>query len=107
MAENNHYIPIFYQKRWVGSDGQNVWVYSRNPARVEASRRHPSGLGYAKDLYTVPGVDLTAATYLEREFFNITDDLAAKSLTSIESGLLIMDRVTRSGWTRFIVFVIT
>jgi hypothetical protein len=103
MAEKNHYIPVFYQKRWAGSDGKSVWVYSRNPVRVEASRRHPSSIGYAKDLYTVPGVDLTVATYLEREFFNITDDLAAKSLAVIERGPWETDSTIRSGWTRFIV----
>ncbi|MFZ2104492.1 MAG: DUF4238 domain-containing protein [Roseiarcus sp.] len=102
MCEKNHFIPKFYQKRWEGDD-KKVCVYFRNAIRVQTQRRHRSSVGYAVDLYTVPGVDLAVAAYLERQFFRITDDLAANALAIIERGPWTMNAHTRSGWTRFIV----
>lgn len=102
MSEKNHYLPIFYQRRWATGADEQVCVYFKNPRRHEVRRRHPSGIGYHIDLYTVPGVDLGTATYLEREFFQVTDDLAAKSLAALEESTWNMNAAVRSGWTRFI-----
>jgi hypothetical protein len=103
MAEDNHYIPIFYQKRWaIRADGR-VCVYSRPYKAAHVQRKHPKGVGYQRDLYAVTNADAVVTTYLERHFFRITDDLAARSLGVIEAGpWKPMDTTIRSGWTRFI-----
>jgi len=103
MAEDNHYIPIFYQKRWAICADKRVCVYSQPHKDARVERKHPKGVGYQRDLYTVTNVDAAVATYLERHFFKVTDDLAAKALSIIEAGQWKpMDTATRSGWTRFI-----
>jgi hypothetical protein len=61
-------------------------------------------VGYQADLYTVSNIDAAVATYLEKQFFLVTDDLAAKALSVIESGQWQpMDTTMRSAWTRFII----
>jgi hypothetical protein len=102
MSEDNHYIPIFYQKRWAGSD-HRVCVYSRPYKLAHVMRKHPAGVGYECNLYTVPNIDPTISSYLEGVFFKITDDLAAIALTIIEAGQWeTMEIRIRSAWTRFI-----
>jgi hypothetical protein len=102
MAEDNHYVPVFYQKRWAIRPDRRVCVYSRPYKDADVQRKHPKGVGYQRDLYTVTNTD-AVATYLERQFFKVTDNLAAKALSVIEAGQWgPMDTTTRSGWTRFI-----
>jgi Protein of unknown function (DUF4238) len=103
MAEDNHYVPIFYQKRWAIRPDRRVCVYSRPYKDADVQRKHPKGVGYQRDLYTGTNTDAAVATYLERQFFKVTDNLAAKALSVIEAGQWgPMDTTTRSGWTRFI-----
>jgi hypothetical protein len=102
VSEKNHYIPIFYQRRWA-VDKKNVYIYFKNPRCADVRKGSPSSIGYEIDLYTAKDVDSFSATYLEREFFGITDDLAGRALASIERGPWPMNIVTRSGWGRFVV----
>ena len=98
MTEKNHYIPIFYQKRWAADDG-TVCPYSRPFKQARARRVHPAGNGYQKGLYMVPGVDPIVANYLERHFFKVTDDTGAEALSILEKGQWEpMDSRVRSGW---------
>jgi hypothetical protein len=85
MPEKHHYLPIFYQKRWAGADGQ-VCVYSKPHKEVKALRRHPDRVGFEFDLYTIPGVEFEAASHLERRFFLQTDNDASQALASFENG---------------------
>jgi hypothetical protein len=103
VAEDNHYVPIFYQKRWAIRADKRVCVYSRPYKDARVQRKFPKGVGYQRDLYTVTNIDEGDATYLEQHFFKVSDDLAAKALSIIEAGQWKpMDTTTRSGWTRFI-----
>jgi Protein of unknown function (DUF4238) len=104
VAEANHYIPIFYQKRWAVNADKRVCVYSRPHKRPHAQRKHPGGVGYQFDLYTVTNGDAAVASYLEQQFFKVTDDMGSKALAVIEAGQWQqpMDIRVRSGWTRFI-----
>ena len=77
MPQKNHYLPVFYQKRWAGTDGR-VYSYSRPHKAGIVLRRHPSAVGYETDLYTVRGGDPVVASYLEQHFFKTTDDLGAE-----------------------------
>jgi hypothetical protein len=106
MPEKNHYLPIFYQKRWAGTDGR-ICRYSRPFKKVEALRKHPRAVGCELDLYTVPGSGPDAISYLEREFFRETDDTAAQALALIEAGRIKdMNNRLLSGWTRFVMSLI-
>lgn len=48
MAEDNHYVPIFYQKRWAIRPDRRVCVYSRPYKDVHVQRKHPKGVGYQR-----------------------------------------------------------
>ena len=103
MAEDNHYLPIFYLKRWAGEDG-HVCVYSRPHKISHVIRKSPKGIGYQRDLYTVVDVDGPVSNYLERQFFQATDAAAALALKVVEAGQWQpMDTIIRSAWTRFII----
>jgi hypothetical protein len=76
--KRHHYIPVFYLKRWAGDDGR-LCEYSR-PFRVtRAKRTHPSGTAYVDGLYTVPGVSLENAQFVEKRFMQAVDDGAARA----------------------------
>jgi len=103
MPEDNHYVPIFYLKRWAGADNQ-VRVYSRPYRITRVMRKYPAGIGYMTDLYTAADPDAAVATYLEREFFKVSDDSGAKALGVIEAGPWgSMHGQIRTGWTRFVI----
>jgi hypothetical protein len=95
MPEDNHYIPIFYQKRWAGPDDQ-VRVYSRPYRNIQVKKKHPAGIGYQTDLYTAADPDIAVATYLEREFFkksSLFDEFKKVDLAySIVKGEVQLDR---------------
>ena len=106
MSEKHHYLPIFYQKRWAGKD-KRICVYRKPHKEVKALRRHPDAVGFAYDLYTVPGVDYETASHLERRFFLQTDDEAAKALAIIErDGHSNINTKLRSAWARFVMSLI-
>ena len=101
MPEKHHYFPIFYQKRWAGTEGQ-VCVYSKPHTEVKAIRRHPDQVGFEHDLYTIAGVEFETASHLERRFFLQTDNDASQALASLESNPQApLDTRLRSGWSRF------
>ncbi len=106
MPEKHHYLPVFYQKRWAGADGR--CVYYSVPYKTPIARRlHPDRMGFAYDLYKIPGVDFENASYLERRFFRQTDNDAAQALSLIETpNLKDLDDRLKSGWARFIMSII-
>ena len=67
MREKHHYIPVFYLKRWTGSDGR-LCVYCRPYVRVKANRKHPDATGYEYDLYVIEGAGAETAGHLEGRF---------------------------------------
>ena len=67
MREKHHYIPVFYLKRWTGSDGR-LCVYCRPYVRVKANRKHPDATGYEYDLYAIEGAGTETAGHLEGRF---------------------------------------
>jgi hypothetical protein len=106
MPEKHHYLPVFYQARWAGADGQ-VCVYKQPCKEVKAKRRHPDYQGYEPDLYTIPGVEYETACHLERRFFLQADNDAAQALQKFERDQKIeLDARLRSGWSRFVMSLI-
>lgn len=102
-GDKHHYIPVLYSKEWAGPNGL-LCEFSRPYDVVKPKRVHPDGTGYVRGLYTVPRNDPRVAEYIEREFFKITDDSAARVLHRMRTGQQIAwDSDTRSAWSRFII----
>jgi hypothetical protein len=102
MSQNHHYVPIFYLKRWLGTDGK-LCVYVRPRDRVKAYMKYPDATGYAEDLYAISGAGDETANHLEGRFLNLADNDAAEALEVLESGRdVLMDARLRSAWSRFI-----
>jgi hypothetical protein len=106
MSQNQHYVPVFYLKRWTGNDGK-LCVYVRPRDRVKTYRVHPDATGYKEDVYAIPGADDETAKYLEGSFLNLVDSGAAKALDMLETGrMALMDGDQRSAWSRFIMRIL-
>ena len=82
-GDKHHYIPVLYSKEWAGPNGL-LCEFSRPYDVVKPKRVHPDGTGYVRGLYTVPRNDPRVAEFIEREFFKITDNLAACVLQGCE-----------------------
>lgn len=77
----HHYVPIFYSKWWAGPDGL-VERFTKH-SDVVVRRVHPSRVGWAKDLYKIPGEDQTSI--LEEQFFRRLDNVAASALRKMNA----------------------
>jgi hypothetical protein len=97
----HHYIPVFYTKRWAGTDGR-LCEYSRPYRQTKPRRVHPDATGYVRGLYTIPGVPPEIAEHLERRFLLYADSAAADALNILLSDSpFITTSTPRSAWSRF------
>lgn len=101
--DKHHYLPIFYLKRWAGSDNR-ICEFSRPYHNVVKPRRvFPAQTGYVRRLYTLRGLPPDIANNIETAFFRVVDSEAARALILLESksetGL---SSRQRSAWSRFI-----
>jgi hypothetical protein len=102
MPQDQHYIPVFYLRRWVGSDGR-LCVYSRQHGSVKPNRKYPTATGFAEDLYAIGGAGAEIESHLEGQFFRIADNEAASVLDILETESRdLSDGSLRSGWSRFV-----
>jgi hypothetical protein len=102
MPRRHHYIPVFYLSQWAIRADARVCQYSRPYRDVVPKRVHPSGTGYQEGLYNVAGVPEHQQEYLEDGFLKIADQHANDALQEILKGDLTLNLKLRSGWTRFI-----
>ena len=95
LKQEHHYLPQFYQRRWVGSDGK-LTVFSRPHDIVVAKRRSPRATGKEPGLYAVPIAPLTEQNALEDRFWRTLDQWGADALAALErddpTGLAPLDR---------------
>ena len=102
-GEKHHFIPFFYSREWAGPDGR-LCEYSRPYNEVKPRWTHPDGTGYVRGLYTVPNNHPYVSEYIERHFFRITDDGAARVAQKLRAGSPIdWFSLDRSSWSRFII----
>lgn len=84
----HHFLPEWYLSRWKRPwrNVEVIWEFARaGPQNKLVSRyRHPSGTGYAKDLYTIPDRDPHQAVEIETKLLQIIDDRGAKALSMAE-----------------------
>jgi len=54
ISRRHHFVPEFYLKTWLGSDGRGLWLYQRDfKNKIRADRRPTKAVGHVKDLYTL------------------------------------------------------
>lgn len=78
----HHYIPVFYLKHWTGGDGR-LCEYSRPHMETRVRRKHPAATGYVDNLYTVPGLRMEQAQFVEKQFMQTVDSGAAEAMTAM------------------------
>jgi hypothetical protein len=101
---DHHFIPAFFLKQWVGSDGKLI-EYSIKYNKLIAKSVGPQATGYEYDLYAFPELSPELAQYLEQKFFDYADRTASNALhlhlANASRGA--WDQETISGWSRFII----
>jgi hypothetical protein len=102
FSRNHHYLPVFYTKQWAGPDGR-LCEFSRPYDRVKPRMTHPTGAGYERDLYHVPGLSPANQYGVEDKFMKKVDQLACDALQILLHGDGSEFTIeTKSGWARFI-----
>lgn len=84
MAQNQHYLPQFYQRRWSAA-GERVFVYWRPYDRVVVAQKSTRATGKLAGLYTMPGVPPERANELEDKFWRVIDQWGADCISVLES----------------------
>ncbi|KLK91442.1 hypothetical protein AA309_20335 [Microvirga vignae] len=107
-SHKHHYLPVFYTRRWTGSDGRLEQFHQPYGPLVKARRLHPEGIGYVDQLYELRGLEPALAQQIETAFFKPVDNLAARALAHLENGRRNpeWDDDTRSAWSRFLLSLI-
>jgi uncharacterized protein DUF4238 len=99
----HHYIPAFYLKRWVGSDGK-VTEFTKPYRDIVVKPIMPERTGYQERRYELMGYEPELAQQVEEKFFKPIDTWASNALDMLEryghNAAWNSDR--RSAWTRFI-----
>jgi len=98
----HHYIPRFLLSRWTTGDGRLVRYEMPRTGKLVHSRRHPSEVGFVRDLYRYPGAIGLEEQWLEHRVFQRIDDAAAKVLTRMLGPKPItLEPAEGSAWIRF------
>ncbi|WP_082584841.1 DUF4238 domain-containing protein [Caulobacter sp. Root655] len=100
----HHYLPEFYLKRWATNGEGKVCVYRRPHGIVDVRWLHPAGVGFQKDLYTIPSrADPVARQEMETGFMTPIDTQAANALAYIAAhGARPPNLKLQQGWSRFV-----
>ena len=100
----HHYLPSFYQARWVGENGRLLRFSKPYADNLVAKWISPQVSGGEKRLYTDPSAVPERAQDAETGFMSPLDSAAAEALTALERGDPRMQRNPRmrSAWSRFL-----
>ncbi|MBS1079117.1 DUF4238 domain-containing protein [Gluconobacter kondonii] len=84
----NHYIPIFYTKRWADTDGKIIEFFRpRLQFKIVNKKKYPSATGYKENIYTLKNLSPDTTTWIEDFLFKILDNKASLSLDYISQNL--------------------
>lgn len=100
----HHYIPSFYQSRFLGSDDK-LGRYSKPYGdKLHYKRVYPTTSGAEDNLYSDPVAPKDTAQEMESGFMSPLDSLAHEALSMIEAGDSRINRESkpRSAWSRFL-----
>jgi Protein of unknown function (DUF4238) len=102
MAQDHHYIPAFYLRRWT-DDGGRLYGFCRPHKKLIGKQYTPERIGFETDLYTFPEAGPTGESYLEDQFLRILDQGASDALRHLETTLCKPeDKHLASAWSRFV-----
>ncbi len=100
---DHHFIPIFLLKRWALADGKLV-EYTIKHDKFIAKRVGPRSTGFEVDLYAFDELPPDVRQFVEEEFFNYADNIAAIALERLFAGDLDdWSPEIKSGWSRFVI----
>jgi hypothetical protein len=101
---DHHFIPVFYLKKWTGSDGKLIQYSRPYPGKFAIKKVSPRATGFQTDLYTFPNVPTEIAEYLEAKFLARSDHLASLVHKELLDGTAApWTNETRSAWARFVI----
>lgn len=66
---NQHYVPVFYSKRWADGQGQ-ITRYFFDHGKVVQKRRGPTAIGCKEHLWTLRGGTGDVRQFVEKELFS-------------------------------------
>lgn len=86
LPRKHHYLPEFYTRRWADQGGHLVRYMLVPGGKVDQKRAAPGGVGFRRDLYTLPMYDEDSAQGLELGLFSHIDNYAAGALAQLDRG---------------------
>ena len=98
----HHYLPKFLSRRWTDAEGMLTRYAQVHRGRFEVKRVTPAGIGYQRDLYTIPGWSPEEAQLLETGLFSGVDHRAALALEEMIAGRWPLSNQARCDWARFL-----
>jgi Protein of unknown function (DUF4238) len=99
---DHHFHPVFYLQQWVGPTGKLI-EYTIKHGKLIAKPVGPRATGFETDLYAFPELPPDVRQYVEQEFFNYADRVAALALEKHLRGEVIWDPELLNAWSRFII----
>lgn len=101
--ERHHFIPQFYLRPWLGDDNK-LQEFGRVPpsGQVRSRRMGTASVGFAMNLYSLPGVTEDTKQNVEREYYGAVDRTAAAVRDKLLAGSISLTKQERHNWTRFI-----
>ncbi|YCI07065.1 DUF4238 domain-containing protein (plasmid) [Ensifer sp. D2-11] len=101
--ERHHFIPQFYLRPWLGDDNK-LQEFGRVPpsGQIRSRRMGTASVGFAMNLYTLPGVTEDTQQNVEREFYGAVDRTAAAVRDKLLAGSTSLTKQERHDWARFI-----
>ena len=97
----HHFLPVFFLKKWAGSDGRVVEFSKPYKNIVRPRKTHPKGTGFINRLYAIDGFSGEMSYAIERNFLSPVDSRASTALEAILTGTE-PNREERDAWARFI-----
>lgn len=105
MAQDHHYLPRSYQKRWADPSSGEVWVYQRPHEALRAKPKSTRATGHKAGLYTVFTSPTDFHDDLEDTYFREIDQKGSDVLDLIQDqspAALAKLRTRRHDWERFV-----
>jgi hypothetical protein len=99
---DHHHHPVFYLQQWVGPTGKLI-EYTIKHGKLIAKPVGPRATGFETDLYAFPELPPDVRQYVEQEFFNYADRVAALALEKHLRGEVVWAPELLSAWSRFII----
>jgi len=102
---DHHFMPVFLLKQWTGPEGKLI-EFTIKSGKLIAKPVGPRSTGFEVDLYAFDELPPDVRQFVEEEFFNYADNIAAIA----HERLLAHDlddwsAELKSGWSRFVIGV--